>query len=167
VSTGLGEIYEFYLESTDGKHSPMELRTLLDWVVSYKLRSVPGVIEVNAMGGEAKQYQVVLNPKRLAAYKVTLSQVYEMLRRNNATIGGGYIEKNRESYVIRGEAQYQDLSDIGNTVITTDEAGTPVLLRQLAQVKLGAGASLWDSDQARQGRDRGRHGDDADRAELP
>ena len=99
VSTGLGEIYEFYLESTDGRHSPMELRTLLDWEVSYKLRSVPGVIEVNAMGGEAKQYQVVLNPKRLAAYKVTLSQVYEMLRRNNATVGGGYIEKNRESYV--------------------------------------------------------------------
>ena len=89
------------------------------------------------MGGEAKQYQVVLNPKRLAAYKVTLSQVYEMLRRNNATVGGGYIEKNRESYVIRGEAQYQDLGDIGNTVITTDDAGTPVLLRQLAQVKLG------------------------------
>lgn len=137
VSTGLGEIYEFYLESTDGRQSPMELRTLLDWVVSYKLRSVPGVIEVNAMGGEAKQYQVVLNPKRLAAYRVTLTQVYDMLRRNNATIGGGYIEKNRESYVIRGEAQYQDLRDIGNTVITTDEAGTPVLLRQLSQIKLG------------------------------
>ena len=138
VSTGLGEIYEFYLESTDGKHSPMELRTLLDWVVSYKLRSVPGVIEVNAMGGEAKQYQVVLDPKRLAAYRVTLGHVYDMLRRNNANIGGGYIEKNRESYVIRGEAQYQDPRDIGNTVITTDEGGTPVLLRQLAQVKLGA-----------------------------
>lgn len=138
VSTGLGEIYEFYLESTDGKKSPMELRTLLDWVVSYKLRSVPGVIEVNAMGGEAKQYQVVLNPKRLAAHKVTLRQVYELLRRNNANIGGGYIEKNRESFVIRGEAQYQDLADIGNTVVTTDEGGTPVLLKQLAQVQLGA-----------------------------
>ena len=138
VSTGLGEIYEFYLESTDGKRSPMELRTLLDWVVSYKLRSVPGVIEVNAMGGEAKQYQVVLDPKRLAAHKVTLRQVYELLRRNNANIGGGYIEKNRESFVIRGEAQYQDLADIGNTVVTTDEGGTPVLLKQLAQVQLGA-----------------------------
>ena len=138
VSTGLGEIYEFYLESTDGKKSPMELRTLLDWVVSYKLRSVPGVIEVNAMGGEAKQYQVVLDPKRLAAHKVTLRQVYDLLRRNNANIGGGYIEKNRESFVIRGEAQYQDLADIGNTVVTTDEGGTPVLLKQLAQVQLGA-----------------------------
>ena len=115
----------------------MELRTLLDWVVSYKLRSVPGVIEVNAMGGEAKQYQVVLDPKRLAAYKLSLGQVYETLRRNNANIGGGYIERNRESYVIRGEAQYQDPRDIGNTVVTTDESGTPVLLKQLAQVQLG------------------------------
>jgi cobalt-zinc-cadmium resistance protein CzcA len=137
VSTGLGEIYEFYLESKDQKHSPMELRTLLDWVVSYKLRSVPGVIEVNAMGGEAKQYQVVLDPKRLAAYKLSLSQVYNTLKQNNANIGGGYIERNRESYVIRGEAQYQDPRDIGNTVVTTDESGTPVLLRQLAKVQLG------------------------------
>ncbi|MCS6915292.1 MAG: CusA/CzcA family heavy metal efflux RND transporter [Myxococcales bacterium] len=137
VSTGVGEIYEFYLESTDGRHSPMDLRTLLDWVVAYKLRSVPGVIEVNAMGGEAKQYQVIVDPKRLAAYRVTLGTIYEMLRRNNANIGGGYIEKNRESYVIRGEAQYQDPRDIGNTVITTDEDGTPVLLKQLATVKLG------------------------------
>lgn len=137
VSTGLGEIYEFYLESTDGQHSPMELRTLLDWVVAYKLRSVPGVIEVNAMGGEAKQYQVILLPKRLAEYRVTLGQVYETLRRNNANIGGGYIEKGGESYVIRGEAQYRDLEDIGNTVVTTDGDGTPVLLKQMATVKLG------------------------------
>ena len=64
VSTGLGEIYEFYLVSK--KHTPMELRTILDWVVAYKLRAVPGVIEVNGMGGEAKQYQVVIDPKRLA-----------------------------------------------------------------------------------------------------
>jgi cobalt-zinc-cadmium resistance protein CzcA len=137
VTTGLGEIYEFCLESEDGRHSQMELRTLLDWVVAYRLRSVPGVIEVNAMGGEAKQYQVIVDPKRLAAYRVTLGMIYEKLRRNNANIGGGYIEKNREFYVIRGEAQYLGLQDIGNTVITTDENGTPVLLKQMATVKLG------------------------------
>ena len=68
VSTGLGEIYEFYLESD--RHSPMELRTLLDWVVSYRLRSVPGVIEVNTMGGEVKQYQVVLDPRKMAGFKL-------------------------------------------------------------------------------------------------
>ncbi|HNN96758.1 MAG TPA: efflux RND transporter permease subunit, partial [Pseudomonadota bacterium] len=137
VSTGLGEIYEFYLESTDGKHSPMELRTLLDWEVARRLRSVPGVIEVNAMGGEAKEYQVVIEPKRLAEYRLTLGKIYNVLRSSSANIGGGYIEKNRESYVIRGEAQYRDLRDIGNTVVTTDTDGTPVLLRQLGSVKLG------------------------------
>ena len=73
VSTGLGEIYEFYLESD--RHSPMELRTLLDWVVAYRLRSVPGVIEVNTMGGEVKQYQVVLDPRRMAGFQLTLRQV--------------------------------------------------------------------------------------------
>lgn len=137
VSTGLGEIYEFYLESTDGKHTPMELRTLLDWEVAYKLRSVPGVIEVNAMGGEAKQYQVIVNRKRLSEYRITLATIYETLRQNNANIGGGYIEKNRESFVIRGEAQYKDIEDIGNTVVSTDADGTPVLLTQVAQIKLG------------------------------
>ncbi len=137
VSTGLGEIYEFYLESTDGKHSPMELRTLLDWEVSKRLRSVPGVIEVNAMGGSAKEYQVVVDPKRLAAYRLTLGKIYDVLIRSNANIGGGYIEKQRESFVIRGEGQYRDLRDIGNTVVTTDASGTPVLLKQLGTIKLG------------------------------
>ena len=75
VSTGLGEIYEFYLASK--KHTPMELRTLLDWVVAIKLRSVPGVVEVNGMGGEAKQYQVVLDPKRLAGYRLSLGDIAE------------------------------------------------------------------------------------------
>ena len=75
VSTGLGEIYEFYLASK--KHTPMELRTLLDWVVAIKLRSVPGVVEVNGMGGEAKQYQVVLDPKRLAGYRLSLGDIQE------------------------------------------------------------------------------------------
>jgi heavy metal efflux system protein len=135
VSTGLGEIYEFYLVSK--KHTPMELRTLLDWVVAYKLRSVPGVIEVNQMGGEAKQYQVVLDPRRMAEYKLTLAHIHEVLDRNNASIGGGYIEKNGEAYVIRGDAQYKTLSDIGNTVVANDADGTPVLLKQVAKVQFG------------------------------
>src|SRR5688572_14826355 len=77
VSTGLGEIYEFYLVSK--RHSPMELRTMLDWVVGYKLRAVPGVIEVNGMGGEAKQYQVIIDPKRLAGYRLSLGQIHDIL----------------------------------------------------------------------------------------
>ncbi|HEY4188012.1 MAG TPA: CusA/CzcA family heavy metal efflux RND transporter, partial [Polyangia bacterium] len=136
VSTGLGEIYEFYLVSK--KHTPMELRTLLDWVVAYKLRAVPGVIEVNGMGGEAKQYQVVIEPKRLAAYRLSLGQIHDILERNNAAVGGGYIEKNGESFVIRGAAQFRNVEDIENTVVTSDHDGTPVLLKHLGRVQIGA-----------------------------
>jgi cobalt-zinc-cadmium resistance protein CzcA len=135
VSTGLGEIYEFYL--TSEKHSAMELRTLLDWVVAYKLRSVPGVIEVNGMGGEAKQYQVVLDPRRLAAHHLSFHQVHEALVRNNASLGGGYIEKNSEAYVIRGDAQMRNPEDIASTVVAADNDGTPVLLKQIADVRIG------------------------------
>lgn len=135
VSTGLGEIYQFYL--TSDRHTPMELRTILDWQIAKKLRSVPGVIEVNAMGGEAKQFQVVVDPRKLAAYRVTLRHLSEVLERNNAALGAGYIEKNREAYVIRADAQYKTVDDIANTVVTTDADGTPVLLRQIADVRVG------------------------------
>ena len=80
---------------------------------------------------------MVIEPKRLAEYRLTLGKIYNVLRSSSANIGGGYIEKNRESHVIRGEAQYRDPRDIGNTVVTTDTDGTPVLLRQLGNVKLG------------------------------
>ncbi|HVZ72351.1 MAG TPA: CusA/CzcA family heavy metal efflux RND transporter [Polyangia bacterium] len=135
VSTGLGEIYEFYLSSK--KHSSMELRTMLDWTVSTRLRSVPGVVEVNAMGGEAKQYQVVLDSRKLAGYRLSLRDIEEILERNNASIGGGYIEKNRESYVIRGDAQFKTVDDIENTVVTSDNDGTPVLIKNVAKVQVG------------------------------
>jgi cobalt-zinc-cadmium resistance protein CzcA len=135
VSTGLGEIYEFYLVSQ--RASPMELRTMLDWIVAQRLRSVPGVVEVNGMGGEAKQYQVVVDPKRLAGYRLTLRDVEEILERNNASIGGGYIEKNREAYVIRADAQFRGVEDIENTVVTSDADGTPVLVKNLARVQIG------------------------------
>ena len=135
VSTGLGEIYEFYLVSK--KHTPMELRTLLYWVVAYKLRAVPGVIEVNGMGGEAKQYQMVVDPKRLAAYRLSLGQIHDILLSNNASIGGGYIEKNGESFVIRAAAQFRSVEDIENTVVTADADGTPVLMKQLGRVQVG------------------------------
>jgi cobalt-zinc-cadmium resistance protein CzcA len=136
VSTGLGEIYEFYLESD--RHSPMELRTLLDWVVAYRLRSVPGVIEVNTMGGQVKQYQVVLDPRKMAGFKLTLREVLTALQQNNTNVGGGYIEKNDEQIVIRGEAQFKDAEDIADTVLAVDKDGTPTLLKRVAEVRIGS-----------------------------
>jgi cobalt-zinc-cadmium resistance protein CzcA len=135
VSTGLGEIYEFYLESD--RHSPMELRTLLDWVVAYKVRSVPGVIEVNTMGGEVKQYQVVLDPKKMVGLKMTLGHVMRALEQNNTNVGGGYVESHDEQVVIRGEAQFKDADDIGDTVLGAAADGTPLLLRSIANVRVG------------------------------
>jgi cobalt-zinc-cadmium resistance protein CzcA len=135
VSTGLGEIYEFYLASK--QQTPMELRTLLDWVVAIKLRAVPGVVEVNGMGGEAKQYQVVLDPKRLAGYRLSLGDIESILERNNAAIGAGYIEKNREAFVIRADAQFHSIEEIENTVVTSDADGTPVLIKNLGEVRIG------------------------------
>ncbi|HVT08849.1 MAG TPA: CusA/CzcA family heavy metal efflux RND transporter [Polyangia bacterium] len=135
VSTGLGEIYEFYLVSP--RHTPMELRTLLDWDVAVKLRAVPGVVEVNGMGGEAKQYQVVLDPKRLAGYRLSVGDVQVALERNNASVGGGYIEKNQESFSVRADAQFHGVDDIENTVVTADADGTPVLIKNLGTVRTG------------------------------
>lgn len=135
VSTGLGEIYEFYLESD--RHSPMELRTLLDWVVGYRLRSVPGVIEVNSLGGEAKEYQVVLDPRKMAQFRLSLRKVLNALKESSANVGGGYIEKHDEQVVLRGEAQFTKVEDIAFTVLGNDQDGTPILLSRVAEVRVG------------------------------
>ncbi len=134
VSTGLGEIYQFVVRG-DGK-SPMELRTILEWDVAPRLRQVPGVIEVNAFGGELRTYEVSVRPERLTAYGVSLSQLFEALERNNANAGGAYIEKNAEQYLIRGEGLVETLEDLGDVVVTSHAAdGTPVYVRQLAEVR--------------------------------
>jgi len=134
ISTGLGEIYQFVVQG-DGK-SAMELRTILEWDIAPRLRQVPGVIEVNAFGGELRTYEVSLRPERLAAYGVSLAQLFEALEQNNANAGGAYIEKNAEQYLVRGEGLIGSLQDLGDIVVTTDpEDGTPVYVRHLADVR--------------------------------
>jgi heavy metal efflux system protein len=136
VSTGLGEIYQFTLESD--RHTPMELRGLLQWELTPRLRAVRGVIEVNAMGGAAKEYQVVLDPARLAAFQLTLGQVLEALERNNANVGGGWVERGGEQMVIRGQGQLRTVEDIDDVVITADRDGTPIQIRHLGKARVGA-----------------------------
>jgi cobalt-zinc-cadmium resistance protein CzcA len=136
VSTGLGEIFQFVLRSD--RHTPMELRGMLQWELAPRLRSVPGVIEVNPMGGAAKEYQVVLDPRRLAAHRLTLGQVLDALEANNASVGGGWIERGAEQLVIRGEGQLRTVDDIGSVVIAASEDGTPILVRHLGEVRIGA-----------------------------
>jgi len=133
ISTGLGEIYQFELKGEN--YTPMELRTLLDWVVNYQLRSVDGVVEVNAFGGELKTYQATIDPKKLTSYGISLSQVFEAIERNNRNVGGGYIVHADEQYLVRGEGLIENLDDLQKVVIAKDENGTAVFLEHLGKVE--------------------------------
>ncbi|EMM74814.1 CusA/CzcA family heavy metal efflux RND transporter [Leptospira weilii] len=135
IATGLGDIYEFVL--TSDRHSPEELRTYMDWELSREVKSVEGIIDVNIIGGQVRQYQVKIDPKRLAVHNLTLSQIYDKLESANQNTGGGYISKNSEQIVIRGESQYKSIEDLKNTAVTTAGDGIPLLLGQIAEVEIG------------------------------
>ncbi len=133
ISTGLGEIYQFEVRGEG--YSLMELRSILDWDIAFKLRSVPGVVEVNSYGGEAKTYQVTLDADRLTAYNLSLDQVFQAIEENNANSGGAYIEHNQEQRIIRGEGLVESLEDIGNIVVATSDDGTPIYVKNIGRVE--------------------------------
>ena len=134
ISTGLGEIYQYTLESET--RSPMELRTIQDWLISPQLRSITGVNEVNSFGGFVKQYHVLVEPSRLLKYKLTLSDVLVGLDRNNANSGGGFLTKGWEQSYVRGVGLFESISDIEDVVLHAKD-GTPVYLKDVAEVKIG------------------------------
>ncbi|MBM2834797.1 MAG: czcA 2, partial [Candidatus Brocadiaceae bacterium] len=115
ISTGLGEIYQ-YVVTGEGKDN-MELRTIQDWLIRPRLLTVPGIIEVNSFGGFVKQYQVLVDPKKLITYDITLRQVFDALAANNANAGGQYIEHASEQYLIRGIGLINTIQDIENIVV--------------------------------------------------
>ncbi|MBN9656545.1 MAG: efflux RND transporter permease subunit [Acidobacteria bacterium] len=131
ISTGLGEIYQFEVKGPS--YSPMELRSILDWDIAFKLRSVPGVVEVNTYGGELKTYEVQLDPQKMVSYGLSLQQIVDALEKNNFATGGAYIETNQEQQVIRGEGLVETTADIGNIVVAADK-GTPIYIRHVANV---------------------------------
>lgn len=134
VSTGLGDIYMYVLESKT--RPPMELRSLQDWLVAPQLRTVPGVAEVNAADGSVKQYQVVLNTQAMLARGISLDEIVSALRRNNQNAGGGVLEQNGERVLIRSIGLAKTKADVGKIVIEA-ERGTPILVRDVAEVRLG------------------------------
>ena len=137
ITTGLGEIFQYTLVSQDGKYDATELRTIQDYIVRPILRTVPGVTDVNSFGGLVKQYQVVVNPDRLTSFGITLAQVFEALEKNNANASGNFIDHKSEQYVVRGLGLVRDIRDIGNIIVTAQKH-TPVYIRDLAEVKIGA-----------------------------
>ena len=136
LSTGLGEVYQFTL-SGDG-YSPMELRTMLEWDIGRRLRAVSGVVEVNIWGGREKQFQVMVDPQRLLAVKLSLKDVYEALERNNALAGGGYIVHEREQFLIRGEAMAKGVADLEKILVKHAPGGIPIFIKDVAFVQVGA-----------------------------
>lgn len=135
ISTGLGEIYQYTLESP--KRDAMELRTLQDWVVRPILRGVAGVTDVNSFGGLVKQYQVLVRPEHLTSYRLTLREVLEALAENNANASGGYIEHSGEQYVVRGLGLAKSQQDLGRVVVA-HRGSTPIFVRDIAEVTTGA-----------------------------
>ena len=142
VSTGLGEVYQYTLDHPadgDRQLTPEELtqrRIAQDWVVRPLLRSIPGVAEINSQGGYEKQYQVLVSPDRLHHHHLNIHQVYEALARNNANAGGGVLPHYAEQYLIRGVGLIRSLDDIG-TIVLKEVGGTPVYLRDVAEVRIG------------------------------
>lgn len=135
ISTGLGEIFQYTLDSE--KHSAMELRTIQDWLVAPLLKPIAGVNEINSFGGRLKQYQVLVDPDKLIKFGLTVQEVFDAVERNNAVAAGGVIVRGWEQSYLRGVGLLKDIPDIERIVLKAAD-GTPVLLRDVAQVEIGA-----------------------------
>ena len=146
ISTALGEIYQFTVRGEG--YSLMQLEETLDWYIAPQLRQVPGVVEVNSLGGEDKQYQIIVDPDRMQANGLSVAEIAEAIRRTNGNAGGGYIERNREQLVIGTDGMVKGLEDLKTVVVGTTHAGAPITLAKVADIHLGArlrrGASSMD-----------------------
>ncbi|HEY3571677.1 MAG TPA: efflux RND transporter permease subunit, partial [Thermoanaerobaculia bacterium] len=136
-ATGVGWVYQYALVDHSGKHSLDELRSYQDWTLRYALQSVPGVAEVAALGGYVKQYQITVDPNRLASYGLPLDQVVEAIRRSNNEVGGRLLEASGAEYMVRGRGYAKRPEDLEQIVLKVGPAGVPVLLRDVARVELG------------------------------
>jgi heavy metal efflux system protein len=137
ISTGLGEVFQYILVGKDPKYDATELRTIQDYIVRPILRAVPGVTEVNSFGGLVKEYQVIVRPERLTSFHISLQEIFDALAKNNANASGNFIEHASEQYIVRGLGLVKDVGDIENIIVVTRDQ-TPIYVRDLADVKIGA-----------------------------
>jgi len=136
-ATGVGWVYQYALVDKTGQHDLQELRSFQDWVLRYHLQSVPGVAEVASLGGFVKQYQITVDPNRLLAYHLPISKVVEAVRNGNQEVGGRLLEFSGAEYMVRGRGYAKSVEDLENIVVSTDQAGTPVLVKHLGRVAIG------------------------------
>src|SRR6185369_15086783 len=136
-ATGVGWVFQYALVDRTGKHALDELRSYQDWTLRYALQAVPGVAEVATVGGFVKQYQVTVDPNRLASYGIPLDDVVAALRRSNNEVGGRLIEWTGREYMVRGRGYATKLPDFEQIAVKVGPGGVPVLLRDVARVELG------------------------------
>ena len=147
-ATGVGWIYEYTLESK--RHNLQELRSIQDWYLRYELSSLEGVSEVASLGGFVKQYQVAVDPNKLVAYNIPITDVMMAIKRANLDVGGGAIEIGETEFVVRSHGYIKSLEDISNIVVMSNKEGTPILVKNLAEVRLGPemrrGIAEWNGE---------------------
>lgn len=141
VSTGLGEVYQYIIhpkKGSESKYSAMDLRSMQDWIVARQLYGTPGIAEVNSFGGQLKQYEVAIDPDRLLAMNITIPEIFTALEKNNENTGGAYIDKRPNAYFIRGVGLISNFDDIRNIVVRSNPNGIPILIKDIAEVRLGS-----------------------------
>ncbi len=136
-ATGVGWVYEYALADRSGQHDLAQLRSLQDWFLKYELQSVPGVAEVATVGGMVKQYQIILDPNRLRAYNLPLSQVRMAIENANQEVGGSVIEMAEAEYMVRSHGYLQGIADLQQIPLGVNDTGTPILLGDVAHIRLG------------------------------
>ncbi len=136
-ASGVGWVYEYVLKDTSGEHNLADLRSIQDWYLKYELMAVDGVAEVASIGGFVKQYQVEVDPNKLVAYDLSLSKVKTAIQRSNKNVGGRLIEMAETEYMVRGLGYLESVEDLEKISVGVDEEGTPILLKNIANVHLG------------------------------
>jgi len=134
-ASGVGWVYEYILESD--KHDLSQLRSIQDWFLRYELASVPGVSEVASIGGFVKQYQVIVDPNKLRAYNMPLQKIRKAIQRSNNDVGGKLVEMGETEFMVRGLGYIKSIEDLYNIALDVDDSGTPILLRNVANIKIG------------------------------
>ena len=148
-ATGVGWVYEYTLDGGN-KYDLQQLRSIQDWYLRYELTSVPGVSEVASIGGYVKQYQVEVDPNKLKAYNIPLSKVNMAIKRSNNNVGGRLVESGETEFMVRGLGYIKSIQDVENIPVGTDPSGTPILIKNIADVHLGPelrrGLADWNGE---------------------
>ena len=149
-ATGVGWVYEYVLRDASGKLDNQQLRSIQDWYLRYELTAVPGVSEVASIGGFVKQYQVEVDPSRLNAYGLSIKGLRTAIERSNNDVGGRLVEMSETEFMVRGLGYLSSLDDLRMVSLGVDSRGTPILLKHVADVKIGPelrrGALEWNGE---------------------